>query len=106
MITLFLTGPMQKNYLPDVALDSKLFYEFTLTSSDSSATNRHLVLQKKASTFFTQQDSLQSLSEQNTFKVSSINYPGDYPVGFKQTLASNVTNHYSLVTIQDLQLSG
>lgn len=94
-------GPISKKYLPDFVLNSSLAYEFTV-NGNKNFQDLQVVMQHKVNTF--KNDQIHN-SVDNFLELTSVNYPGYYPIGFTQNIKFNYEN-MSLITVKDMQLDG
>lgn len=102
-----LTGPFSGNFFPDLVLTSaKSAYEISVNTSKTTANDLHVLIATKKdyvarNSSFTVDDKVAS--------ISSINYPGAYPVGSPQLTESwnflGNDSHWALVSFEDIHLA-
>ena len=102
----FKLGPINQYYFPDMFLNSVNAYQFTLDSSNSSKDLLHLLFASKSNYL---NEAVPILSDEKLTSISSVNYPGYYPVGLAQNwmfIQEKKDTEWALVTFKDIHLSG
>lgn len=100
-----LVGPRGQSPAQQIVLPSGV-YEFVVIKTDPKAT---LSTQPRISvniqdSYLQLQEQFSEVSPSEKNSLSSVNYPGQYPVGIIQTWIFNQT--FALITLNDLQLAG